>query len=457
MPRRLFHDKPGKNPDYSLINTWICICYAICMNIFIYECLSFIDNIFYIFIYISIYLKGEHNVYSLVPNIHVCIYIDQKWIYIKLFWMFNTKLFFKISTKWPTAPILDVRNSLFNHISGHFRSIWNFNFFEIFGQNGCRRLFWMSENHFRSHFWPFQINMKLFFFFKFTKWSLAPILDVQNSHLIEFLAISDRYATFFWGNFFDKMAAVGHFGCPKFTFDRISGIWNFYFFWIFFYKMATILDVRNSLLIAFLAISDRSAILDVWMHFLPFQIDRPFWMSKIHFRWHFWPFQIHMELNFWTKWPSAAILDGTTMSIIELIWDIWMSDACVKKSLSITILAISDRYRFFFSAAILDVRKSLSIAFLAISDPSAILDVQNSLSMAFLAISDPYGTSIFFGQNGRQWPFWISENNFWSHFWPFQIDTQLFLLKVFDKMAAGGHFGWDDNVNYRTRPRYLDE
>ena len=27
----------------------------------------------------------------------------------------------------------------------------------------------------------------------------------------------------------------------------------------------------------------------------------------------------------------------------------------------------------------------------------------------------------------------------------------------FDKMAAGGHFGWDDNVNYRTRPRYLDE
>ena len=29
-------------------------------------------------------LKGEHNVYSLVPNITLCIYIDQKWIYIKL-------------------------------------------------------------------------------------------------------------------------------------------------------------------------------------------------------------------------------------------------------------------------------------------------------------------------------------------------------------------------------------
>ena len=29
-------------------------------------------------------LKGEHSVYSLVPNIPVCIYIDQKLIYIKL-------------------------------------------------------------------------------------------------------------------------------------------------------------------------------------------------------------------------------------------------------------------------------------------------------------------------------------------------------------------------------------
>ena len=64
---------------------------------------------------------------------------------------------------------------------------------------------------------------------------------------------------------FDKMAAVGHFGCPKFTFDRISGhfisIRNFHFFtkWL----PADILEVRKSPLIAFLAISDRSAILDV--------------------------------------------------------------------------------------------------------------------------------------------------------------------------------------------------
>ena len=71
-----------------------------------------------------------------------------------------------------------------DHISGYFRSIRNFNGFEIFdkmadvGHFGCpkftfdrnsghfrfmhnfffRRPFWMSENHFGSHFWPFQID-----------------------------------------------------------------------------------------------------------------------------------------------------------------------------------------------------------------------------------------------------------------------------------------------------------
>ena len=145
------------------------------------------------------------------------------------------------------------------------------------------------------------------------------------------------------------MADVGYFGCPKFTFDRISGhfrlISNFNFFWKFLTKWlpAAILDVRNSLSIAFLAIVrsnghfgfpkftfDRNSghfrsiqnffsRWPFWMsenhfgsHFWPFQIDRPFWMSEIHFRWHFWPFQIHTELFFFlilTKWPLVAILD----------------------------------------------------------------------------------------------------------------------------------------------------
>ena len=93
----------------------------------------------------------------------------------------------------------------FDHISGHFRSIRIF-LFIFFVQNGCRRPFWMSEIHFRSHFWPFQIDTQFIYF-----------LEI-----------------------FDKMAAVGHFWCPKFTFDGISGhfrsIRNFDF--EFFYKMA---------------------------------------------------------------------------------------------------------------------------------------------------------------------------------------------------------------------------
>ena len=47
----------------------------------------------------------------------------------------------------------------------------------------------------------------------------------------------------------------------------------------------------------------------------------------------------------------------------------------------------------------------------------------------------------FFSQNGHWWPFWITENHFRSRFSPFQINTQLFFLECFFKMAASGHFG----------------
>ena len=189
------------------------------------------------------------------------------------------------------------------------------------------------------------------------------ILDVRKSLSISFLSISHRYTTLIFLEIFDKMADVGHFGCPNFTFDHFSGhcrsICNFNFFGIFLTKWL------------------KSAILDV----RTFQIDRPFWISEIHFRSQFWPFQIDTEFCFsgghfeclkitldrisghfrlighfgcpkftfnvisghfrsirnfiyffkyLTKWPPAAILDGTTMSIIELVRDIWMSNVCVK-------------------------------------------------------------------------------------------------------------------------------
>ena len=65
------------------------------------------------------------------------------------------------------------------------------------------------------------------------------------------------------------MATGGHFGCPKITFDHSSCHFR---------------SIRNFFF--------------------------------------FW--------NFWTKWPPAAILDWTTMSVIELVRDIWMNNACVK-------------------------------------------------------------------------------------------------------------------------------
>ena len=268
----------------------------------------------------------------------------------------------------------------------------NLNFCEFFLQNGCWRPFWMSENHFRLHFWPFQINTQLFLFI------------------------------------FYKMAAVGHFGCAKFTLDHISG-----YFWS----------------------------IQIFLFFLQNGWRRPFWMSEFHFRSHFWPFQIDTQLIFFVE-------------IFDKMADV-VHFGCPK----FTFNRISGHFRsicnfnFFWKfltkwmpAAILDARNSLSIAFLAISDRSAILDFRNLLSIAILAISDGYG---FFSRR----PFWMSEIHFGSHFWPFQIDRPFWMseihfrwhlwpfqihteLNFFGQISAGGHFGWDDNVNYRTHPRYLD-
>ena len=47
------------------------------------------------------------------------------------------------------------------------------------------------------------------------------------------------------------------------------------------------------------------------------QIDRPSWMSEIHFRWHFWPFQIHKEFLFFkflTKFRSSKMAYWSEMA-----------------------------------------------------------------------------------------------------------------------------------------------
>ena len=100
------------------------------------------------------------------------------------------------------------------------------------------------------------------------------------------------------------MAACGHFGCPKFTFDHISGHFRS-------------IGHFGCLKITLDRISGHFRLIG---HFgcPKFTFD----VISGHFRSirNFFFFEF-----FLTKWPPAAILDGTTMSIIELVRDIWMS------------------------------------------------------------------------------------------------------------------------------------
>ena len=183
--------------------------------------------------------------------------------------MANTVYIPEWFTGWPLwcPPHFGWPKITFDRISRHFRSIRNFYFFDLFFTKWLPATilddrksiliffhaisdqyatliflftkwlpFWMTENRFRSHFSPFQINTQLWFF-------------LFNFH---------------------KMAAGGHFGWTKITFECISrhfrSIHNF-FFGIFFWKWPLaailevrfwpILDYRKSLSIAFLAISDQ--------------------------------------------------------------------------------------------------------------------------------------------------------------------------------------------------------
>ena len=209
--------------------------------------------------------------------------------------------------------------------------------------------------------------------------------------------------------FFHKMADNGHFGWPKITFECISchfrSIRNFYLF--IFLKMAAgghfgwpkiTFDCISR---HFRSIRNFFFSQNGW--------QRPFWMTGNHLWSHFSPFQINTQLFFFSKWLPAAILDD-------------------RKSLLITFLTISDQYATtFFStkwlpAAILDDRKSLSNAFLAISDqyatsffwiffpkwpPAATFGHFRWAKITFDRIS--WNFFRFFFQNGRQRPFWKSD------------------------------------------------
>ena len=84
---------------------------------------------------------------------------------------------------------------------------------------------------------------------------------------------------------------------------------------------------------------------------------------------------------------------------------------------------------------------------------TAILDDRKSLSITFLTISDryvPFLFLIFFFQNGRRQPFWMTKNHFRSHFSSFQINTQfLIFLNFFSKYGRRWPF-WKSDFPQKT-------
>ena len=165
----------------------------------------------------------------------------------------------------PIWAILDDRKSLsiaFLAISDQYTTFF---FWIFFSQNGCRRPFCMTENHFWSHFSSFQINTQLWFFF--TKSLPASILDDRKSLLITFLVISDQYATFIFLNFFSQNGCrrpfwmtENHFRMHFLPFQINAQLFFFEFFFQNGHRppfWKSLLDDRKSLSIAFLAISDQ--------------------------------------------------------------------------------------------------------------------------------------------------------------------------------------------------------
>ena len=85
------------------------------------------------------------------------------------------------------------------------------------GHFGCPKItFDLISGHFRS----MQILKKILF----TKWLLVVILDVRKSLSISFRTIHfTSIRNFIFFEIVDKMVDVGHFGCPNYIFDGISG------------------------------------------------------------------------------------------------------------------------------------------------------------------------------------------------------------------------------------------
>ena len=194
---------------------------------------------------------------------------------------------------------------IFNRISRHFRSIHSFSFFWIFLQNSHRRSFWITEDHFRSHLLPFQINMQLFFLKFFIKWPPAAILDDKKNHFRSHFSSFQINAQvcFFWkflqnGRRRPFWMTEDHFRSHFAPFQINTQL-------LFFSKWppAAILDSD------FANRQGPPSIICQWLHQL--------WSWSVHF----WlSYRVHKLFHhIFTKWPPAAILVFPICSKIDMV------------------------------------------------------------------------------------------------------------------------------------------
>ena len=101
----------------------------------------------------KVHLTWCQNVTKWLPSA-ISDVLNSLWItFLAILDQYRFFIFFICFTKWLPVAILDVRKSLsisFLAISDRYTTLF---FFWNFWQNGWRRPFWMSEFHFRSHFW----------------------------------------------------------------------------------------------------------------------------------------------------------------------------------------------------------------------------------------------------------------------------------------------------------------
>ena len=113
-----------------------------------------------------------------------------------------------------------------------------------------------------------------------------------------------------------RATASSHFECPKITLYRISyhfrSIPQFLFLWIFFTKWLPKFTF-DGICGHFRSIRNFFFFFNFNFNFCKMAAGGHFGCPSNNFRSHFWPFWM-----------------GTIMSIIELVRDIWMSNACVK-------------------------------------------------------------------------------------------------------------------------------